>query len=114
VYNSDYNVRRDSAVAVATGYVLDDRGVGVRVTVRVVFLSSLHVVQTYLGGGGALSPISSRYRGRFAFGSGHEADHTSPTITVAKNTWIDTSASTYDLDTFTFLLIIMRVIAKIV
>jgi hypothetical protein len=44
---------RDSAVGIATGYRLDDQGVGVRVPVGANF-SLLHVVQT----GSGADPVS--------------------------------------------------------
>jgi hypothetical protein len=44
-YPSHFAVNRDNAVGIATGYGLDDRGVGVRVPVG-SRISLLHVVQT--------------------------------------------------------------------
>jgi hypothetical protein len=56
---------RDGAVGIATDYGLDDRGVGVRVPVRLrIFISSRPPIQWVLG---ALSPGVKRL--------GREADH---------------------------------------
>jgi hypothetical protein len=68
----------DSAVGIATGYGLDDRGFGVRVMVGQEFLL-LHAVQngseihpaSYPMGTGALSPGVKR--------QGREANHSPPT-----------------------------------
>jgi hypothetical protein len=49
---------RDSSVGIATGYGLDDHGVGVRVPVNQEF-SLLHVVQTGSGAHPASYPMST-------------------------------------------------------
>jgi hypothetical protein len=61
---------RDSAVGKATGYVLDDGGVGVRVPVGSRF-SLLHVVQTGSGAHPASYPMGTR--GSFLGGKAAEA-----------------------------------------
>jgi hypothetical protein len=76
----------------ATGYELDDRGVGVRVPVGSSFL---HVVQTGSGaypascpmGPGALSPRVKRQE--------READHSPPASAEVKKMWIYTSTPLY-------------------
>jgi hypothetical protein len=50
-------------VSIATGYRLDDRGVGVRIPMGQAF-SLLHVVQT--GSGGPHNLLSIGYRGKAA------------------------------------------------
>jgi hypothetical protein len=85
---------RGSAVGIATGYWLDDRGFGVRVPDGNE-ISLLHTVQTgswahpasYQMGIGALSPGVK--------GEGREADHSHPTSAEAKKTHICTSTPTY-------------------
>jgi hypothetical protein len=67
---------RDSAVGVATGYGLDDRGIRVRVPVGSRIFSS-----------GALSP-GVKWPGR-------EADHSPPTSAEVKRMWIYTSTPPY-------------------
>jgi hypothetical protein len=56
---------RDSVVGIATGYGLDDRGVGVRVSVGQDF-SPLHIVQT--GSGAHLTSYPMGTRGSFLGG----------------------------------------------
>jgi hypothetical protein len=85
---------QDSVVGIATGYGLDDRGIGVRVVVGQEF-SLLYVVQT--GSGihptsypmvpGALSPGVKR--------PGCEADLSPPNSAEVKNMWIYTSTPPY-------------------
>jgi hypothetical protein len=69
------------AVGIATGYGLDDRRVGVRISVGARF-SHLHVVQT---GSWVLHPGVKR--------PGHEAAQSPPTSARVKNTWIYTTAT---------------------
>jgi hypothetical protein len=84
----------DSVVGIATGYGLDDRGVGVRVPVGSQF-SLLHVVQTgsgahlssYTIGNGAHSPGVKR--------PGSEAHHSPPTSAEVKKMWIYTATPSY-------------------
>jgi hypothetical protein len=85
---------RDSAVGIATGYGLDDQGVGVRVPVgsRIFFSKSSRLA---LGSTqppiqwvpGALSPGVKR--------PGREADHSPPTSAEVKKMWIYTSTPPY-------------------
>jgi hypothetical protein len=85
---------RDSVVGIATGYGLDDKGIGVRVPLGQEF-SLLHVVQTDTGahpvscrmGNGALSPGVKR--------QGSEFDQSSPTGAEVKKMWIYTSTVPY-------------------
>jgi hypothetical protein len=79
---------------IATGYRLEDRGVGIRVPVRSRIFTS-HVVQT-----GSLVHSTSYTMG--TAGSfpgvkrpGREADHSPPTSTEVKTMWIYTSTSPY-------------------
>jgi hypothetical protein len=85
--------RPDSVVGRATGYGLDDRGVGVRVPVVQEF-SLLHVVQTGSGSSpnllsstGALSPGIKR--------PGREADHSPPASAEVKKLWNYTTTTPY-------------------
>jgi hypothetical protein len=75
----------DIAVGIATGYGLDDRGVGVRVSVGLrIFTSPCHpdrLCPTQL--------LSNGHRG--ALSLGREADHSLPTNAEVKNTWVSTS-----------------------
>jgi hypothetical protein len=79
---------------IATGYGLDDRGIGVRVPVWERFFL-LHVVQTgseahpasYPMGTGGLSPRVKRPR--------REVDHSPPTSAEVKITWIHISIPPY-------------------
>jgi hypothetical protein len=73
---------RDSAVYIATGYGLDDRGVGVLVPAG----SGVHPT-SYPMGTGALSPGVRRQR--------READHSPPTSAEVKKMWIYTSTPPY-------------------
>jgi hypothetical protein len=73
---------RDSLVGLATGYGLDDRGVGVRVHVG----CGVHPA-SYPVGTGALSPGLKR--------PGREADHSPPASAEVKKTWIYTSTLPY-------------------
>jgi hypothetical protein len=86
---------RDSAVGIATGYRLDDRGVGVRVLAGWRF-SLLHVVQTGSGvhptsypmgiGGGSFPGVKQQ---------GREPDHSPPATAEVKKMWIYTSIPPY-------------------
>jgi hypothetical protein len=71
-------IHRDSSVGIATGYGLDDRGVGVRVSVRSNF-SLLHVVQTGSGVHPASYPIGTKDSFPGVKRPGREADHSPPT-----------------------------------
>jgi hypothetical protein len=79
-----------SSVVIATGYGLEDGGVGVRVPVEQEF-SLFHVVQTDPG----VHPISyTMSTGGFSSGMkrpGRKADHSYPTSAEVKKIWIYTS-----------------------
>jgi hypothetical protein len=81
-------------VSIATGYEVEDRGVGVRVPVGSrIFTSPRHPDRLwgppnlYPLGTGALSPGVKR--------PGREADHSPPTSVEIKNTWVYTSTPPY-------------------
>jgi hypothetical protein len=80
---------RDSLVGIATGYVQDGRGVGVRILLRARFIF-LHVVQT--GSGAHPAPYPMGIGGSFpeVKRPGREADHSPSTSAEVKNncTWI--------------------------
>jgi hypothetical protein len=88
---------RDSVVGIATGYGLDDRGVGVRIPVGQEF-SLLHVVQT----------VSGTHPASYAMGTGvsflrgvkrqaRESDHSPPASAEVKKMWIYTYTPQYVL-----------------
>jgi hypothetical protein len=56
----EYVVFRDSSVGIATGYVVDDRGFGVRVPVKSRIFSSPRRPERPWG---LLSPLSNEYLG---------------------------------------------------
>jgi hypothetical protein len=82
---------RDSVVGIATGYGLDDRGVGVRIPVGSRIFSSprgpdwLSIRWVPV----ALSPGVKR--------PGHEADHSPPTSAEVKKIWIYKSTPPYSI-----------------
>jgi hypothetical protein len=79
-----HNVRRDSAIDIATGYELDDRGVGVRVPVGSrIFSFQCRPDRLW----GPPSLLSNGYQRRFP--------HSPPTSTEIKKTWIYTSIPPY-------------------
>jgi hypothetical protein len=84
---------RDSVVGIATGYRLDDRGVGVRVPVgsRIFSMSSRPAL------GSTQHPIQWLPVVLWVKRPGHEADHTTPTSAEVKKMWIYTSAPPYAL-----------------
>jgi hypothetical protein len=88
---------RGSAVGIATGYGLDDWGVGVRVPVRLRIFSPPNCPDRLW------SPpnlLSNGYRGALSLGvkrKGHEADHLTPASAEVKKMWIYTSTPPYDL-----------------
>jgi hypothetical protein len=87
-FKNGYIPRRslDSAVGIATGYGLDDRGVGIRIPVGQEF-SFLHVVQT---GSGVYPASYTMDAGGFSPGVKRqwpEADH-SRTSAKVKKTWL--------------------------
>jgi hypothetical protein len=79
----------------ATGYGLDDRGVGVRESRQGQEFSFLHVVQI----GSGVHPISyPMANGGFSPGvkrPGREADHSPPASAEVKKMWINTSTPPY-------------------
>jgi hypothetical protein len=88
---------RDSAVGITTGYGLEDQGVGVRVPVGPIILTSPSRPGRLWG---PYSLLSNGYQRRFPQGvkwPGREADHSPPTSTEVTNTWIYTSTLTYTL-----------------
>jgi hypothetical protein len=84
----------DSAVGIAIGYGLDDRGAGVRVPKGQEFCL-LHVVQT--GSGGTQTPIQWEQEALSpgVKRPGPEADHSPATSDEVKKTWVYTSSPPY-------------------
>jgi hypothetical protein len=84
---------RDSAVGIATGYGMEDRG---RSSSPVMVKDSLlHVVQTGSGAQPASYPKSTGGYFPGVKRPGHEADNTSPTSAEVKKMWIYTSTPAY-------------------
>jgi hypothetical protein len=83
-------VRFLSAVGIATGYGLDERGVGVRVPVGSKIFSSPHRPERLWG---PQNLLSSGFPG--VKRSGREADHSPPTTAEVKKMWIYTSTPPY-------------------
>jgi hypothetical protein len=96
--NSQYNCRvkcRDSAVGIATGYGLDDRGVRVRVPVGARIFTSPRRHRPALG---PTQPPIQWVRESLSPGvkrPGREADHSPPTSAEVKKTWVYTSTPPY-------------------
>jgi hypothetical protein len=88
--NSSFSGGRDSAVGIATGYGLDDRGVGVRVPVWSRIFSSPRRPDRLWG---LPSLLSTGYRE--VKRPKREADHSPPTSAEVKKTWIYTSTPPY-------------------
>lgn len=84
----------DSTIDIATGYGLDNQGVGIRVPVRQEFSllkviqagSGVHPASYLVGTGGSFSGVKQ---------PGREADHSPPSSAEAKKTWIYTSTPPY-------------------
>jgi hypothetical protein len=91
IHISAYIRSRNSVVGIATGYGLDDRGVGVRVPVRSrIFSSPQRPTQPPIQWvPKALSPGVKR--------QGREADRSPPTSAEVKKMWIYTSTLPYAL-----------------
>jgi hypothetical protein len=91
LYFFNFVVREpDSAVGTATGYGLDDRGVGVRVQVASRISSSPRRPDLLLG---PPNLLPNGYRGLFPRGvkrPGREADHSPPASAEVKKMWINT------------------------
>jgi hypothetical protein len=92
-FKNRYNViggSWDSAAGIATGYGLDDRGVGVRVPVGSrIFSSPCHREWLW----GPSNHLSTGYQGTLSPGvksPGCEAYHSPPTSAVVKKMWIYT------------------------
>jgi hypothetical protein len=85
------SMSRGSVVGIATGYGLDERGVGFRVPEESrIFSSPRHPDRLWV----PLSLISNGYRRPFLPGvkrQGCEADHSPPTSVEVKKMWIYTS-----------------------
>jgi hypothetical protein len=85
---------RDSAVRIATGYGLDDEGVGVRVPMWArIFTSPFRPDRLW----GPFRLLSNGYNGALSPGvkrPGSEADHSPPTSAEVKKMWVYTSTPT--------------------
>jgi hypothetical protein len=87
---------RDSVVRIATGYGLDDQGIGVQVLIG-SRISVFHVIQTGSGIHPTSYPMST---GALSLGvkrPGREADHSPPASAEVKKMWIYTSTLPYAL-----------------
>jgi hypothetical protein len=98
-YLLEYYWSRDSAVGIATGYGLDDWGVGTRIPVGSRIFSSPRRPDRLWG---PPNLISNGYRGGGAISSGlkrtgREADHSRPASAEVKKMWIYTSTPPYAL-----------------
>jgi hypothetical protein len=86
---------RDSAVGIATGYGLDDRGVGVRVPLGSrIFSAPCRPDRLW----GPPNLLYNEYRALYPRGvkrQGREADHSPPTSAEVKQIWIYTSTPPY-------------------
>jgi hypothetical protein len=89
VTNTSNGSSRDSIVGTATGYGLDDRGVGVRVPLGSRIFSYPRRPDRLWGpmGTGGFSPGVKR--------QGREADHSPPTSAEVKKMWLYTFTSPY-------------------
>jgi hypothetical protein len=97
LYSSRFMQRRGSAVGVATGYELDDKGVRVQVPVRSIIFTSPHP-SDWLWGPHSL--LTNRYHWLSHQGMKRqrcEAEHSPPTMNSSKanKTWIYISTPPY-------------------
>jgi hypothetical protein len=85
---------RDSVVGIATGYGLDDLGVGVRVPVGSIIFPGRRRPNLLWG---PPSLLSNGYRGLSpgVKRPGRESDHSPPTSAEVKKTWVYTSTPPY-------------------
>jgi hypothetical protein len=93
IFNELIFMRYISAGGIATGYGLDDRGVGVRVPVGLRIFTH-HVVQTGSGVHPTSYPMGTGDSFPGVKRPGREADHT-PTSAEVKKTWVYTSTPLY-------------------
>jgi hypothetical protein len=95
IYTRKPTRSRDSSVGIATGYGLDDQGVGSSSPGRVKQFPLLHIVQT----GSGVHPTSYKMDTEGSFPGvkrqGREADHSPPTNAEFKKMWIYTSTPPY-------------------
>jgi hypothetical protein len=91
------NKSRDSAVAIATGYGLDDRGVGIRFPVRSRIFSHPRRPTRLCGPPNLLSDGYRELFPRAVKRPGCEADHSPPASAEDKKIWIYTSIPPYAL-----------------
>jgi hypothetical protein len=85
---------RDSVVSIATGYGMDDRGIGFRVPVGSrIFSFPRRPDQLW----GPPNLLFNGFRGLFPWDitQGREADHSPPASTEVKKMWIYTSTPPY-------------------
>jgi hypothetical protein len=85
---------QDSVVGIATGYGLDDQGVGVRVPTG-TRISLLHVVQTGSGVHPTSYPMGTGNPFPGVKRPGREADYSPPASSEVKKMWIYTSTPPY-------------------
>jgi hypothetical protein len=92
------NIHSHNVVRIATGYGLDDRGVGVRVPVETRIFSSTRRPDSHCG---PLSLLFTGYRGLSpgVKRQGREADHLPPTSAEVKKMYIYTSTPPYAIMT---------------
>jgi hypothetical protein len=86
---------RGRAVGIATGYGLEDPGIGIRVQVGKEF-SHLQIIQTGHEAPPASYPIGTMASSPWVKRSGPESDHSPPTNAYVKNTWGYSSTPSYD------------------
>jgi hypothetical protein len=98
-FQNSFERRRDSVIIIATGYELDDRGVGIRVSVKTRIFTSPCCQKLALGS--TRPPIQWVPRA-FSPGvkrQGHEADHLAAASAEVKKMWIYTSTPPYAFTT---------------